>query len=53
VRNKRNAFAASANLSRGNGVLFESILRAADRSNGFHTAKTRSGYWRAMVKFWE
>jgi hypothetical protein len=35
VRNKTIALAASANLSCGNGVQFESILRAVDRSNGF------------------
>ena len=33
-----------------NGVLFESILRAADPQNGFHTAKTRSGHSTRLVQ---
>jgi hypothetical protein len=42
--NKRIDHAAPVNLSSSNGVLFESILRTVDRSNGFHTAKTHSGH---------
>lgn len=41
--NKRIEIAALANLSCANGVLFESILRAADPQNSFHTAKVIGG----------
>lgn len=47
--NKRIEFVALANLSCANGVLFESVFRAADPQKSFHTAKTLSRTRTALI----
>jgi hypothetical protein len=39
--------AALLKLSCASGIQFESMLRLNNLQNGFHTAKTHCGHWRA------